>query len=720
MAAALTRPDIASPRLAHQPALDGLRAIAVTMVLLFHGKVSWMRGGYFGVSVFFTLSGFLITSLLAREFTASGRIAPRAFYARRLRRLLPASVVCLSAVCVLGAFDVWKGVEHLRRDVLGAVFQVANWVQLLSGESYTELQSKNAGLVSPIDHYWSLAIEEQFYWFWPLAFWALARLARRRGWRLSTVVTVLVMACGLSAPLIASIWGRDAAYWATPARIAEILLGAALALALADGRVEPRRWMAPIGLTAVVVVSVALPAAGGPAYHGAFPLLAVATTVLLLGLQRPGAVTTALSAAPLVALGKVSYGVYLYHFPIFVLMSPSRTGWSGTPLLVAQLVATLAVAVASFWAVERPIRFGVRSGSVTAVWSAAATAAVCAVAFVVPSAGAASYYTPDADLVQEAGIKPVSDDLPLIASPGAAVGAPTTSSPPAVTVATTPDTVEPVTTDRSGPAAEPTASVATTVAPATTTTAVVIPTLNRPARILVVGDSTAEATGAGLVVWAAAHPDVAQVSLAVSPGCGFVRGGVVPTDGDTPFQKNCDHLLDEELPRDLSTLQPDVVMMMVTARDIAPRVWNDADGLLDPSDPRYVAALRHDYQAITDLILSTTAARVVWIRQPTVNPYWMNQPSVLVSPVLQAIRADVVTDTVAANASRSQVLDLRAWMEADGVAADHDARPDGLHFAPGAALYVAETWLGPQLVAAAAENALAQLDSAAPTTTGSG
>ncbi|MCU1366177.1 MAG: putative acyltransferase, partial [Ilumatobacteraceae bacterium] len=145
------------------------------MVLLFHGGVSWMHGGYFGVSVFFTLSGFLITSLLVREFSAKQRIAPVAFYARRAKRLLPASTLCLAIVSIMASRDVWRGALHVRRDAFGALFQLANWVQLAGGGSYTDLQSKSAGLLSPLDHYWSLAIEEQFYWLWPLCFWGMAR-----------------------------------------------------------------------------------------------------------------------------------------------------------------------------------------------------------------------------------------------------------------------------------------------------------------------------------------------------------------------------------------------------------------------------------------------------------------------------------------------------------------------------------------------------------------
>ena len=189
------------------------------------------------------------------------------------------------------------------------------------------------------------------------------------------------------------------------------------------------------------------------------------------------------------------------------------------------------------------------------------------------------------------------------------------------------------------------------------------------------------------------------------PGCGFVRGGEVPSDDDAPFTRICDELLDERLPTDLITLQPDVVMMMVTSRDIVPRKWNDEEGLIDPSDSRFVARLRADYRSITDLIVSTSPARIVWIRAPATDAFWLGEPNPFTDPVLMRIRENVMRDTIRQNADRSQLLDLRTWMESTGIAFDHEARPDGLHFAVEAAVEVTDEWLGPQLLIAATENA---------------
>ena len=206
-----------STRIAYQPALDGVRALAVMAVLLFHGEVAGFGGGYLGVSVFFTLSGFLITTLLATETADTGRVRFGEFYARRVRRLLPASIM-LVLLIVFAAWttDWFDAVTDLRSQIVGSLLQVANWVFLSNGGSYQELLQQASGSASPLDHYWSLAIEEQFYWLWPIAFAGLWRVGRHRRGRLIAlgVVTAIFVA---AAPATAAIWGSDAAYWASPA-----------------------------------------------------------------------------------------------------------------------------------------------------------------------------------------------------------------------------------------------------------------------------------------------------------------------------------------------------------------------------------------------------------------------------------------------------------------------------------------------------------------------
>ncbi|MCU1501447.1 MAG: putative acyltransferase, partial [Ilumatobacteraceae bacterium] len=411
----------------YQPALDGLRALAVVAVLLFHGGLTWMSGGYLGVSVFFTLSGFLITSLLLREADdSSGRTERRGqidivrFYTRRARRLLPASLLCIVAVCVLAAAGSFDGVTGLRRDVLGALFQVFNWVKLASGESYADLNNLAAGLRHPLDHYWSLSIEEQFYWVWPLSFVALLRLRRRRPrWTMLRSTTVLFAISVIAAPVIAIVWGANAAYWATPARASEILAGAVLACWCQRRTALPggTRWLAPICLVLLAGACVLFPDGSGPAYRGALPLVAVVSAGLILGLQARGPVRSMLSAKPLVGIGKISYGIYLYHWPVYVLIDRQRWDLPVGVTLAIKGAITLAIALVSYAVVERPIR---RARSLpprrTLVLGIAGMAVVAALVVVVPNP--TKFYAVDTAAAQQAAIDtgPVAPLLPTTAA----------------------------------------------------------------------------------------------------------------------------------------------------------------------------------------------------------------------------------------------------------------------------------------------------------------
>src|SRR4051794_15555586 len=209
-----------------------------------------MSGGYLGVSVFFTLSGFLITSLLVRELQRSSTIRLGRFYGRRARRLLPASLVCLVGAIIFIKAGLVPDRSGLRWYIFGALFQFANWVPLALRNSYAELFNA----LSPTDHFWSLAIEEQFYWLWPLSMLGLHRAVGGRSrdegdWLRRLVVTLgaLYVVFAISAPLTARVWNHDAAYFATWARIPEILAGAVLAVVLV-GRTLPAwvRHAAPL------------------------------------------------------------------------------------------------------------------------------------------------------------------------------------------------------------------------------------------------------------------------------------------------------------------------------------------------------------------------------------------------------------------------------------------------------------------------------------------
>jgi len=350
-----TRPE-EPVKMGYQPALDGLRAVAVSAVLLFHLGVSWMPGGYLGVSVFFTLSGFLITTLLIRERVSTGSIDTRAFYTRRLRRLMPASLACIAGVCVVIGIGLIADTASLRREVLGALFQVENWVSLLGGQSYAELFQSP----SPVAHFWSLAIEEQFYWLWPpvvtgLLIWS-TRGARPLQ-RMTYALVGLFVLFSLSVPITLQLWSADAVYFASWTRFAEILAGGALAAFVAL-RNPPSwvRWFAPPTLVAIIWLCVVTPSGRGWAYEGGLPLFAILSVLLILALQTAGPIRTVLATAPLVAIGRVSFGLYLYHWPVFVVLDRERTGLDGWELGTLRMAVTIAITLVSYHLLEAPIR----------------------------------------------------------------------------------------------------------------------------------------------------------------------------------------------------------------------------------------------------------------------------------------------------------------------------------------------------------------------------
>jgi peptidoglycan/LPS O-acetylase OafA/YrhL len=363
--------------LPHYPGLDGLRGIAVIAVVLFHGGVVWASGGFLGVEVFFVLSGFLITSLLVRERQEQGRIRLRAFWARRARRLLPALFVL---VIVIGIYYAVAGpsaaVPGFWGDGLSALFYFSNWHQIAVGTSYFA----SSGPVSPFQHTWSLSIEEQFYVLWPLIVFGVFGFVVARGRSRSLVGPLrLLLAVTLAGLLAAAIemgvlfnggHGLDRVYYGTDTRATGLLAGAALALWLAIRRQEEsgvlpsgRRTVAlsrasGVLLGAVLLVMYLADGPSGWLYPYGFLLLDAATACLIAAVVlRPGTwANRVLRLPPLQAIGQISYGVYLWHFPLFLWLTTSSTGLSGAHLLMFRVGVTFLVSAASYVFVEQPIR----------------------------------------------------------------------------------------------------------------------------------------------------------------------------------------------------------------------------------------------------------------------------------------------------------------------------------------------------------------------------
>ena len=676
----------------YQPALDGTRALAVSAVLLFHGGVSWMSGGYLGVSVFFTLSGYLITSLLLTERDRSGTVNAAAFYTRRARRLLPASLVCIVAVCAMAWAGWFSGVANLKRDALGALLQVFNWVKLGSGESYADLTAAQAGLRKPLDHYWSLAIEEQFYWVWPLAFIGLLALARRRRIRILTLVAAITALSAVAAPVIAQVWGPNAAYWSTPARICEILAGALVACWL-HGRPVPEGVapLAPAALGILAVACVLFPDGRGPAYEGALPLVAAVSAALIVGLQGAGPVRSILSTRPLVALGKISYGVYLYHWPIFVLID--RRAWD-VPVgvsLVVKCALTLIVSIASYHLIEKPIRLATWMPPRRTLVAAFAGTAVAALLAVTVLPTTTKYYGVDEAAAQEAAF-----DTGPVAPLG--TQAPTTTVAPSATQVGTETTVVAGDSGDDAPATATTAPFGAAAVPSVPSTVVVTAIPSRPVRILVVGDSTAEATGAGLVVWAAANPQYAQVTVDAGPGCGLVLGGYLElTTGQRDVDAVCGLYVRELIPEKVSELRPDVVVVMSTVWDVQDRRLTQDGPLLSPTDPLVEDAITASLGEFTDSLFAAGAPRVVWLKAPAPLPSPFGGEDVQAQPARHSALRRAI-ETVGFSRPDVRVVDFAAWVATQPLGTDREARVDGVHWSSDASLLIATQYLGPLVV----------------------
>jgi peptidoglycan/LPS O-acetylase OafA/YrhL len=261
-------------------------------------------------------------------------------------------VVTLLTVVLLAAVGVVEQTARLRGDVIAAVWNVFNWRELTSDRAYADLFIDE----SPIAHFWSLAIEEQFYIVWPLVLLVVIRVLGHERQRLLTFVAALFAASAVSSLVAAS----DVVYFATWTRAAEILAGALLAvwLSAADRPSIPVWWrhLAAPALLVIVIAAILTPTTTGWAYSGGLPVFALVSGALIAGVQLDGPVRRTLSVAPLVAVGRVSYGIYLVHWPVFVILDEYRLGVDGLMLATVQIAVTAAISVAMYLVVERPVR----------------------------------------------------------------------------------------------------------------------------------------------------------------------------------------------------------------------------------------------------------------------------------------------------------------------------------------------------------------------------
>jgi peptidoglycan/LPS O-acetylase OafA/YrhL len=355
------------PRLGYIPALDGLRAFAVVAVLFYHGDVGWLPGGFLGVDVFFVISGYLITCLLLGDWREHGGIGFARFYLRRARRLLPALFVMLGVVCLYSMLFLPDTIGELRGQVVAAVAYVENWWLILHDVSYFVA----AGRPPLLRHLWSLAVEEQFYLLWPVILgFLLTKWGHDRRKVIGAVIGMIVLSTLLMAVLYTPYTDPSRVYFGTDTRAATMLIGAVLAFVWSPWRLSRDTGkgaplvldaFAAVGFVAVMWFFLNAGEFDPWMYRGGFTIVALFTALLLAGTVHPAA-----RLAPAVFslgffrwIGVRSYGIYLWHWPIFMVTRPhSDVFFTGIPLLVFRLGLTVGIAALSFKYVEEPIRGG--------------------------------------------------------------------------------------------------------------------------------------------------------------------------------------------------------------------------------------------------------------------------------------------------------------------------------------------------------------------------
>src|SRR5215212_7677091 len=348
----------------YMPGLDGLRAVAVLAVIAYHLQLGWAPGGLLGVGVFFTLSGYLITDLLLGQRDAFGHLRLGDFWLRRARRLLPALFLMVAVVVAWVTLFDRSQLPALRGYVAAAAVYMSNWWNIIRHASYFS----RFGPPPPLDHLWSLAVEEQFYLVWPFLLWLGLRYTRGR-YRLAGLT---LAAAALSAIVMALLYqpGVDPTrvYEGTDTRAFGLLVGAALAMVWpsrhlrADLALRRRLLLDGAGVVGLVVIALLIWRTDQYSpflYRGGIVLLSTGTVLVVATLAHPASwLGPALGWAPLRWLGVRSYGIYLWHFPIIVLTTPTVQRSVNLPLQILQVVATIAVAALSWRFVEEPIRRG--------------------------------------------------------------------------------------------------------------------------------------------------------------------------------------------------------------------------------------------------------------------------------------------------------------------------------------------------------------------------
>jgi peptidoglycan/LPS O-acetylase OafA/YrhL len=631
-------------RFGYHPGLDGIRGLAVLAIIGYHDNYHWARGAFLSVDAFFVLSGFLITALLIIEYRRADRVAMGAFWGRRARRLLPALFLVLIAVALYTDHYVvpWNRTS-IRNDGLASLFYVANWRFIFDKQSYFTLFLA----ASPLRHMWTLAIEEQFYLIWPLVAFACLRLGRG-----STRVLGAVAGLGV----VASVWAMAAtyqsgdpsrAYYGTDTRAHVLLIGALTAVLLLAWSPSDRvrrifMVLGAVGLAGTLFAWTRVSDTDPAYYHGGSVFFSLVVAVIIVAVMNGGLARRALALRPLPWIGRLSYGLYLWHWPITVWLVPTRVHLGATQLNLLRLGLTFAVATLSYYLIERPIRVGWKKHPRPIALLAPIGLGVVLLAVL---ASAASAGPPPSYALG------LGDPLRC----GHLQAGDTTAARREYR--------------REGPMHLPSAA--------------------KDLRVLLVGDSTACSLWPGLrQVGEANHVPVAQGSVF---GCGVASGEITTTRGEqiALHSERCPQLVDEALRTSLPKARPNVVVWM--------SIWEKSDLVVDgktlvngtPEGDRAMLARMDD--ALARLTLG--GARVVVVTNAAPAPNDAQGTSNTSNTVDDAsyARLDAIERRFAArHPGKVTIVDLGKRVCPDGppcpeLVDGERIRPDGRHFTPEAA-----------------------------------
>lgn len=637
----------------HIAGLDGLRGIAVAAVLMFHLWPRLLPGGFVGVTVFFALSGYLITTMLLHELGRDATINLRRFYSRRIRRLLPASLATLACVAV-----VWNAAGWMTRttgnELLASALNVANWQRILTGQAYgVDAEA------SPVLHFWSLAIEEQAYLVLPVLL--LASRTRRRA--------VVVLTAALAASLLYTITvsGQSTVtYYSSFTRVAELLAGALVA-ALMFGRAPSgraaRTVATGVGVTGALILGLAFTSTSLGTewyYRGGLAAAGLVAALTVAAIARSGRLAAGFDHRALRWLGHRSYGVYLFHWPLLVALRNSGLSASMVPWVT--LAGTLSLAAVSYARFEQPIRLGTLARGRFATVMAGFALIVPVAAFAVASPAAA---TTDFSEAKNGFERLIADTDTATATAGAEV--------------TTPAMATPGTTQE---------TPSTDMAPSTTQTP-------QPLRVGFFGDSKALTLGLGLGY---NGPDIVTGPSITQMGCPLARVDHLRPDADKAPANvfdSCDWT-DLVASGQAGQAPLDTAVVWFGTWDIremqVPALGNRWTTLEDPQCQQWLLS---EMLALTDELTRTTgASRILWLTLYP-DPAYPHQA-----------RVDAynnLLELLAAQRPTVEVADIAGWVASTG----DDARllPDHVHptwgaeGGPNSAEEIGRRWLTDLLLA---------------------